>query len=98
LWNGTVIAESDVTVVVEGNHYFPAESVHWDELTPSDRRSSCPWKGEARYWSVADRNGQGADVAWSYPTPSPAAREVAGHVAFWPDSCHPLPSRVTAGG
>ena len=81
IWNGTVIAESDATVVVEGNHYFPAEAVRWDLLTPSDHTSTCPWKGKARYWSVDA--GRGADVAWSYPEPSPAAAHIAGRVAFW---------------
>jgi uncharacterized protein (DUF427 family) len=81
-WNGTVLAESDDTVVVEGNHYFPPTSVRWGALTRSDRRSTCAWKGEARYWSVAG-DAEGADVAWEYPEPSSAARQIAGHVAFW---------------
>ena len=54
IWNGTVIAESDETVVVEGNHYFPAESVRWDLLDATATRTTCPWKGEAHYWSVSD--------------------------------------------
>jgi uncharacterized protein (DUF427 family) len=82
-WNGTVLAESDETVVVEGNHYFPPESVRWDALAPSDKRTICGWKGEARYWSVAGEDRAGADVAWSYPEPMSAARNIAGHVAFW---------------
>ena len=83
LWNGTVIAESDATVVVEGNHYFPSDTVRWDLFSASDRRSTCPWKGQARYWSIDDGDRHGVDVAFSYPEPSPAAREIAGHVAFW---------------
>lgn len=83
VWNGTVIAESDDTVVVDGAHYFPAESVRWDTLRPSAHRSVCSWKGEARYWSVDTDRPLGADVAWSYPHPSPAARDIAGRVAFW---------------
>lgn len=84
LWNGTVIAESDATVMVEGNHYFPADAVRWDLLAASEHRSTCPWKGQARYWSIADDGGRrGANVAWSYPDPSPAAGGIAGHVAFW---------------
>ncbi|MHB1063036.1 MAG: DUF427 domain-containing protein [Georgenia sp.] len=83
VWNGTVVAESDATVVVEGNHYFPPESVRWDVLEASDHRSTCPWKGQAHYWSVDDGERSGTDVAWSYPEPSPAAREIAEHVAFW---------------
>lgn len=83
VWNGTVIAESDDTVVVDGAHYFPAEAVRWDALRPSDHRTVCAWKGEARYWSV-DADGQlGSNVAWSYPHPSAAARGIAGRVAFW---------------
>lgn len=83
IWNGTVVAESDATVVVEGNHYFPSDSVRWDRFAASDRRSTCPWKGQARYWSLEDAHRPGADVAWSYPDPSEAARQIAGHVAFW---------------
>ena len=82
-WNGKVIAESDSTVVVEGNHYFPPDSVRWDLLNPSPTRSTCLWKGQARYWSVSDAGPGGTDVAWAYPEPSAAAREIAGHVAFW---------------
>lgn len=84
IWNGNVIADSDATVVVEGNHYFPADSVRWDVLVDSGHRSICPWKGQARYWSVDDDGWRrGRDVAWSYADPSPAARHVAGRVAFW---------------
>jgi uncharacterized protein (DUF427 family) len=83
LWDGTVIAESDATVVVEGNHYFPAEAIRWDLLSASEHRSTCPWKGRARYWSIDGGGGRGADVAWSYPDPSAAARAIAGRVAFW---------------
>ncbi|MDQ3359103.1 MAG: DUF427 domain-containing protein [Actinomycetota bacterium] len=82
-WNGTVLAESDETVVVEGNHYFPPEAVNWDLLARSTHRSTCPWKGEARYWSVDGTGQDGADVAWEYPQPSSAARQIAGHLAFW---------------
>lgn len=82
-WNGTVIAQSDHTVVVEGNHYFPKESVSWDLLEPSDTRTTCPWKGQAHYWSVKDAGDSGQDVAWSYPEPSAAAKEITEHVAFW---------------
>lgn len=82
-WNETVIAESDKTIVVEGNHYFPPDSVQWDLLSSSPTRSTCPWKGEARYWSVTEAGPAGADLAWDYPEPSAAAQEIAGHVAFW---------------
>ncbi len=83
IWNGVVIAESERTVVVEGNHYFPPDSVAWDLLEASDSRSTCPWKGQAHYWSVGGAGRPGQDVAWSYPEPSAAARQIAGHVAFW---------------
>ncbi len=82
-WNGTVIAESDQTVVVEGNHYFPAASVNWELLKESDERTTCPRKGQANYWSVDAPGRPGEDVAWSYPDPSVAARQITGHVAFW---------------
>ena len=82
-WNGTVIAESDQTVVVEGNHYFPSDSVKWELLKDSDKRTICPWKGQANYWSVDAAGRPGEDVAWSYPDPSVAARQIKGHVAFW---------------
>ena len=82
-WNGTVIAESDQTVVVEGNHYFPAESVNWELLEESNKTTICPWKGQARYWSLDATGPNGEDVAWSYPDPSAAARQITGQVAFW---------------
>jgi uncharacterized protein (DUF427 family) len=83
IWNGTVIAESDDTLVVEGNHYFPRDSVRWDLLEESSTRTTCGWKGQARYWSVEGDGRGGRDVAWSYPDPQPAARHVEGRVAFW---------------
>jgi len=82
-WDGTVIAESEQTVVVEGNHYFPAESVNWALLKESNKSTVCPWKGQARYWSLDATGPTGEDVAWPYPDPSAAAREITGHVAFW---------------
>ncbi|GAB2691146.1 DUF427 domain-containing protein [Thalassiella azotivora] len=82
-WNGKVLAEGDATVVVEGNHYFPPDAVRWDELVESDETSTCPWKGRARYWSVAGAGDTGQAVAWEYPEPLPPARRIAGHVAFW---------------
>jgi uncharacterized protein (DUF427 family) len=83
VWHDTVIAESDDTVVVEGNHYFPAESVRWDALEATDHSSVCPWKGTARYWSVVVDGARNENAAWSYPTPKPAAEQVTGRVAFW---------------
>jgi uncharacterized protein (DUF427 family) len=82
-WNGAVIAESDSTVIVEGNHYFPIESVNADLLEPSSKRTSCPWKGEASYYSLNVDGNVNADAAWFYPTPKDAAKEIKGRVAFW---------------
>jgi len=82
MWNDTVLAESDDTVVVEGNHYFPLESLDQDKLRSSDHRSVCPWKGEASYFDVVDGDANPA-AAWYYPTQKPAAAEIAGRVAFW---------------
>lgn len=83
IWNDTVVAESDATVVVEGNHYFPPDSIRWDHLTASESRSTCPWKGEASYYHVEAGGSRSDDAAWSYSEPKPAARQIAGYVAFW---------------
>ena len=82
-WNGTTIAESDETIVVEGNHYFPPGSVSWDHLRATDTHSTCPWKGEASYWSVSVGDDGATDAAWAYPEPKDAAKEITGYVAFW---------------
>ncbi len=83
MWNGAVIAESDDTVVVEGNHYFPAESVRRDVLLPSPRRTTCPWKGEASYLTIEVDGETNPDAAWYYPAPSRAAAAIKDRVAFW---------------
>lgn len=83
LWKDTVIAESGDTVVVEGNHYFPIDSVKRDLLMPSDTRTVCPWKGTASYYSVKVGGEVNADAAWYYPEPKDAAKEIRGRVAFW---------------
>ena len=83
IWNGETIAESDRTVVVEGNHYFPLDSVKPGVLTPSARTSVCPWKGTAEYYSVKVGESENRDAAWYYAEPKPAAAEIAGRVAFW---------------
>ena len=83
MWNGTVIAESDDTVVVEGNHYFPAESVTPGLLRESSTHSTCPWKGEASYYSIEAEGQLNKDAVWYYPTPKPAASQITGRVAFW---------------
>ena len=82
-WNGTVIAESDDTIVVEGNHYFPVESTDPALLTESDTTTVCPWKGTASYFNVVVDGQTNADAVWYYPHPKPAAAQVEGRVAFW---------------
>lgn len=82
-WNGSVIAESDDTVMVEGNHYFPAESVDRSVLRESGTHTTCPWKGEASYYSLEVDGQTNADAAWFYPAPKDAASEIKDHVAFW---------------
>ncbi len=82
-WQGVVLAESEDTVVVEGNHYFPAESVHWDHFRPSDTHTVCPWKGLASYYDVIVGDQVNRDAAWYYPTPSPLAGRIKDRVAFW---------------
>jgi uncharacterized protein (DUF427 family) len=83
IWNGTVIAESDDTVVVENNHYFPAESVVDGVLRPSDTHTVCPWKGTASYYSLEVDGQVNSDAVWYYPEPKDAAQEITGRVAFW---------------
>ncbi|QIM22115.1 DUF427 domain-containing protein [Phycicoccus sp. HDW14] len=83
IWNGVVVAESDDTVVVEGNHYFPADSVREDLLRPSDTHTVCPWKGTASYNGIEVDGQVNADAAWYYPEPKDAAREITGRYAFW---------------
>src|SRR4029079_17454934 len=82
-WNGAVIAESDATVVVEGNHYFPESSLNRQYVTFSNHRSSCPWKGQAHYYSLMVDGDLNENAVWYYPEPSEAAREIKGRIAFW---------------
>ncbi len=82
-WNGAGIAESDDTVIIDGNHYFPAESVDEQYLVPSTTTTVCPWKGQASYYSVNVDGQLNRDAAWFYPSPSSAAKTIAGRVAFW---------------
>lgn len=82
-WNGEIIAESDLTTVVEGNHYFPVESVREDLLVHSGTTTSCPWKGTASYYTVRVAGAENPDAAWYYPEPSEAASHITGRVAFW---------------
>ena len=83
IWNDAVLAESNDTVVVEGNHYFPASSLRMEHFKPSDTHTTCGWKGIASYWTVEANGQRNPDAAWFYPQPKDAAREIAGRVAFW---------------
>lgn len=83
IWNGVVLAESDKTVIVEGNHYFPPESVNMEYFKPSDTHTTCPWKGLASYYTIEVDGKANPDAAWYYPTPKEAAKHVTGRVAFW---------------
>jgi uncharacterized protein (DUF427 family) len=82
-WNGTTLAESDQTVVVEGNHYFPPESIHEEYFLDSDTHTICPWKGEASYRTIEVAGQSNADAAWYYPAPKDAAAEIKDYFAFW---------------
>ena len=83
IWNGAVLAESDHTVVVENNHYFPADSLNKEFFRDSDTQTTCPWKGLASYYSLEVEGQTNADAAWYYPAPKDAAKEIKDHVAFW---------------
>ncbi|MEZ5219273.1 MAG: DUF427 domain-containing protein [Ilumatobacteraceae bacterium] len=83
VWNGEVLAESDDTVIVEGNHYFPAASVRPDVIRPSSTTTVCPWKGTASYYTIVAGGKENPDAAWYYPTPKDAAAEIRDRVAFW---------------
>ncbi|HIN15664.1 MAG TPA: DUF427 domain-containing protein [Dehalococcoidia bacterium] len=84
LFNGTVVAETEDYEVVEGNIYFPSESIKREYFSDSGLHTNCPWKGLARYYSVKVDGQEARDVAWYYPTPSDAAANIKGHVAFYP--------------
>jgi uncharacterized protein (DUF427 family) len=82
-WNGVVVAESDDTVVVEGNHYFPPSAVRSEYLRPSPSHTVCPWKGTASYYTLEVDGAQNVDAAWFYPETKRAADRIRGRVAFW---------------
>jgi uncharacterized protein (DUF427 family) len=82
-WNGQVIAQSDSTVEVEGNQYFPLSSVNHEFLSDSDMKSTCPWKGEASYYNLEVGGQTNKDAVWIYREPKERAKQIAGHVAFW---------------
>ena len=83
VWNGTVIAESDRTVVVEGNNYFPPQDVHSEHLERSSHRTVCPWKETASYYDLVVNGACNQAAAWYYPDPAGAAAQIKDHVAFW---------------
>ena len=83
VWNGTVLAESAHTEVVEGNHYFPPDAIYREHFRPSETHTVCPWKGTASYYDVVVGNQVNKDAAWYYPQPKDAAKQIAGYVAFW---------------
>ena len=83
IWNNTVLAESDETVIVEGNHYFPPDSIQSEYFRASDTHTTCPWKGEASYYDVVVGREVNKDAAWYYPEVKDAAAEIKGRVAFW---------------
>lgn len=83
VWNGQVVAESDDTILLEGNHYFPRDAIDVGFLRDSDTHTFCFWKGQASYYDVVADGETARDAAFYYPDPSPAARSIKGHVAFW---------------
>ncbi len=83
VWNGQVVAESDQTVVVEGNHYFPPDSINLEFLRDSEDHTRCPWKGVASYYDVVVDGEVSRGGAWFYPDPSRAAKKIKNHIAFW---------------
>lgn len=82
-WNGVVLAESDKTEVVEGNQYFPADSVKREYFKETSTHSTCPWKGLASYYTIEVNGKENKDAAWYYPEPKDAAKQIKDHVAFW---------------
>lgn len=83
IWNQQILAESDTTVVIENNHYFPPESLNKTFFSESDTHTHCPWKGEASYYSLEVDGKSNPDAAWYYPETSHAAKPIEGYVAFW---------------
>ena len=78
-----VLAESNDTIIIEGNHYFPPDSINWDYFQKSNTHSTCPWKGEASYYKIVIRDKVEEDAAWYYPEPKEAAKEIKNYVAFY---------------
>lgn len=82
-WNGAILAESDRTIVVEGNHYFPSDSINQAYFQPSDTHTSCPWKGQASYYNLMVDGQENKDAAWYYPDAKEKAKNIEGYIAFW---------------
>jgi uncharacterized protein (DUF427 family) len=82
-WNGAVIADSNETIEIEGNHYFPPQSVNMQYIEDSSTHSTCPWKGEASYYHIVVNDEKNQDAAWYYPQPKEAASQIKDYVAFW---------------
>ncbi|MCP4168793.1 MAG: DUF427 domain-containing protein [Chloroflexi bacterium] len=82
-WNNVVLAESDDTIIIEGNHYFPPDSIREEYFVASNKNTACPWKGTASYYSISADGKTNKDAAWYYPQPKDAAQEITGYVAFW---------------
>lgn len=83
IWNGQVIAQSDKTVMIEGNAYFPADSIMKEHFKASDTHTTCPWKGVASYYNIEVDGQVNKDAAWYYPKTSDMAKSIEGHIAFW---------------
>ncbi|MGD9000815.1 MAG: DUF427 domain-containing protein [Granulosicoccaceae bacterium] len=83
IWKGVTLAESDDIVVVEGNCYFPSSAVNMEYLTPSDTKTTCPWKGVASYYTISVGGDLNEDAAWCYPEPKEGAKNIQGRIAFW---------------
>ena len=83
VWNGVLLAESDNTIIIENNHYFPPASVKLEFFTASETKSHCPWKGDASYFTIKVNENTNIDAAWYYPAPMDAAAEIKDYVAFW---------------
>jgi uncharacterized protein (DUF427 family) len=83
IWENTVLAESNQTIEVEGNQYFPPDAIKREFFKPSDQHTTCPWKGLASYYDVDVNGKRNANAAWYYPVPKPAAKKITGYVAFW---------------
>ena len=83
IWNGQIIAESNETIVIENNHYFPPESIKEQFFKPSSTHTNCPWKGKASYYSLNVNGEENTDAAWYYPETSELAKQIKGYIAFW---------------